>query len=470
MKYSYPRVVLAGSGGDSGKTMLSIGLLSYFNRRNLRVFGFKKGPDFIDAAWLSQAAQTTARNLDVHLMGKKVVSESFQKHAVKYDLSIIEGNRGIFDGMDAEGSFSTAELAKLLKSPVLLILDATKVTRTLAAFVLGCLQLDPELRVAGVILNRIAGSRHERVIRSAIEQSTGVKVLGAIPKLTQFDFLPERHLGLVTPEEHGRIKKVCDELGNIIEKYVDTDAILDIAKSAPEIVSDAQFKSNKQSVEKTVSIGYFQDSAFTFYYPENLEALKQIGAKLVPISPVNDSNLPDLDALYIGGGFPETHAGLISKNETLLQDIKSEAQNQMPIYAECGGLIFLSNRLRYGNEIFPMADVLPFKVEMRSKPSGHGYCEFEIDKENSFFPVGTCVKGHEFHYSTIIEGLDKTNTAYKVLRGKSYSNDREGFSINRVLASYFHVHASATPIWAKSVVNAAKLYKKEKMSDPILIE
>jgi len=469
MKYSCPRIVLAGNGGDSGKTMLSIGLLSYFNRRNLRVIGFKKGPDFIDAAWLSQAVQTTARNLDVHLMGKKVVSESFQKHAVKYDLSIIEGNRGIFDGMDAEGSFSTAELAKLLQSPVLLILDATKVTRTLAAFVVGCLKLDPKLQIAGVLLNRIAGSRHESVIRSAIEQTSGVKVLGAIPKLSQFDLLPERHLGLVTPEEHGRIKKVCDELGNVVEKYVDTAAILDIAKSAPEIDSIVQQKSN-QIAEKSVSIGYFQDSAFTFYYPENLEALEQIGAKLIPISPINDSNLPDLDALYIGGGFPETHAGIISKNKSLLQDIKIVAQNKMPIYAECGGLIFLSNTLKYGNEIYPMADVLPFKVEMRSKPCGHGYCEYEIDKENPFFPVGTRVKGHEFHYSTIVEGLNETNTAYKVLRGKSYSNDREGFSINRVLASYFHIHSLATPIWAKSVVNAAKLYKKEKMNDLILIE
>jgi cobyrinic acid a,c-diamide synthase len=469
MNDSYPRVVLAGSGGDSGKTMLSIGLLSYFNRRNLQVIGFKKGPDFIDAAWLSQAAQTTARNLDVHMMGQQVVSDSFRTHALNYDLSIIEGNRGIFDGMDAEGSFSTAELAKVVQSPVLLILDATKVTRTLAAFVLGCLTLDPKLQIAGVLLNRIAGSRHERVIRSAIEQTTGINVFGAIPKLVQFDLLPERHLGLVTPQEHGRIKKVCDELGNVVEKYVDTDTVLRIARSAPEMNSVVQQNANRIA-EKTVSIGFFQDSAFTFYYPENLEALENAGAKLVPISPIHDSNLPDIDALYIGGGFPETHAGLISKNKTLLQDINIAAQNTMPIYAECGGLIFLSTSLRYGNELFPMAEILPLNVEMRGNPCGHGYCEFEVDKKNPFFPIGTCVKGHEFHYSTIVGGLDKIETSYNVLRGKSYANGREGFLMNRVLATYFHIHSLATPVWAKSMVHAAMSYQREKKNDPILID
>jgi cobyrinic acid a,c-diamide synthase len=470
MKYSCPRIVLAGNGGDSGKTMLSIGLLSYIRRLGLQVNGFKKGPDFIDAAWLTQAAQTKARNLDVYLMGEKIVSDSFKNHARNFDINIIEGNRGIFDGMDADGSFSTAELAKLLQAPVVLILDATKVTRTLAAFVLGCLTLDPELEISGIILNQVAGERHERVVRESIERHTGVKVLGAIPKLNRFDLLPERHLGLITPEEHGRINKVCEELGNIIEKYVDTAEIIKIAKSAPELEISSSKEDRGFYSKKDVSVGYFQDSAFTFYYPENLEALEKSGANLVSISPLDTTNLPDLDALYIGGGFPETHADLIAKNRNLLDQIKIAAEQGLPIYAECGGMIFLSHSLRYGNEVYPMANVLPFKIEMKSKPCGHGYCDFIVDRDNPFLPIGTQLKGHEFHYSTIVDGLEKVKTSYNVLRGKGFLDKREGFVYKNVLAGYFHVHALSNPVWADSIVRAAKTFKCEKKSDPILID
>lgn len=469
MKHTYPRIVLAGSGGDCGKTMLTLGLLSHWRQQGQHVSGFKKGPDFIDAAWIGEAAGSPARNLDVYLMGDSAVYQSFVNHARRSDISVIEGNRGLFDGMDAEGTYSTAELAKLLQAPVILILDATKITRTLAAFVLGCLHLDPQLHIAGVILNRVAGARHEKVARRSIEQITGVKVLGAMPKLSHFDLLPERHLGLVTPEEHGRIKKVCHELSLTVAKNVNVDRIYEIAHRAPCLSEPEKNQSGTQKAAAKITIGYFRDSAFTFYYPENLEALAAAGAHLIPVSPLEDSSLPPLDCLYIGGGFPETHGDLLSRNKSLLRDLKENVENGLPVYAECGGLIFLSQALKYENEIFPMSSVLPFRIEMRSKPCGHGYCEFEIDRENPFFPVGARIRGHEFHYSTIVNGAEKVETAYRVLRGQGANHGREGFFYKKVMASYFHVHVFSFPAWADCLIDAAKCYRREREPELLLV-
>ncbi len=469
MKHTFPRIVLAGSGGDCGKTMLTLGLLSHWRRQGHHVSGFKKGPDFIDAAWISEAAGSPARNLDVYLMGDSAVYQSFVHHARRSGISVIEGSRGIFDGMDAEGTYSTAELAKLLQAPVILILDATKITRTLAAFVLGCLHLDPQVQIAGVILNRVAGERHENVVRRAIEQNTGVDVLGALPKMSRFDLLPERHLGLVTPEEHGKIKKVCDELSRTVAENVDVARIFEIAHRAPRLAEPEKNQSGIRKTAAKITIGYFQDSAFTFYYPENLEALAAAGAHLTPVSPLEDSGLPPLDCLYIGGGFPETHGDLLSRNRSLLRDLKEKVENGLPVYAECGGLIFLSQSLKYGNEIFPMSSVLPFRIEMKSKPCGHGYCEYEIDRENPFFPVGVRIRGHEFHYSTIVNGIEKVATAYRVLRGQGTNNGREGFFYKRTMASYFHVHASSFPAWADCLIDAAKRYRRERKPELLLV-
>ncbi len=460
---------MAGNAGGSGKTLVSIGLISYWRRKGLSIAGFKKGPDFIDAAWISVAAQTKTHNLDVYLMGKSGVFKSFVTNAGHKDISLIEGNRGLFDGMDAEGTYSTAELAKLLQAPVVLILDATKVTRTLAAFVLGCLKLDPDVQIAGVILNKIAGARHERVIRETIEKITGIPVLGAIPKLNLINLLPERHLGLVTPEEHGKTKNSCNELGRIVEKYVDTDKIYELANKSNQLESRPELTINRYKTDKQITVGYFYDSAFTFYYPENIEELEKSGAKLKKISPLQDSFLPDMDVLYIGGGFPETHAEILSKNGSLLKEVKNAAEDGLPIYAECGGLIFLAESLRCGNELYPMSSVLPINVEIRSKPVGHGYCEFQVDRVNPFFPVGNRIKGHEFHYSAIVDGLDKISTAYRVLRGSSYLNGREGFVYKNVFASYFHLHALSLPVWADVILNAAKNFKEAKENKAVLV-
>ena len=469
MKNRFPRVVVAGNAGDSGKTLVSIGLLSFWRRQGLKIAGFKKGPDFIDAAWLTEAAQTKTHNLDVYLMGKSAVFNSFVTHAFRKDICLIEGNRGLYDGMDPKGTYSSAELAKLLSAPVVLVLDATKVTRTLAAFVLGCLKLDPDVQIAGVIINKIAGTRHERIIRETIEKITGIPVLGAIPKLSRTDLLPERHLGLVTPEEHGKIKHSCFELGRIVEKYVDTDKIYELANKSNKLESPPEPIRTRNNTDTRLTVGYFYDSAFTFYYPENIEELEKSGAKLVKISPLKDSFLPEMDVLYIGGGFPETHAEILSKNRSLLQEVKNAADQGLPIYAECGGLIFLSESLRCGNEVYPMSAVLPIKVELRSKPAGHGYCEFEVDRINPFFPVGIRIRAHEFHYTTIIAGLDKISTVYNVLRGQGYLDKREGIVYKNVLAGYFHLHALSVPLWADVILNAAKKFKEAKENKAVLV-
>lgn len=453
--HSLPRLLVAGLAGDSGKTIFSLGLLLAARVRSLPGAAFKKGPDYIDAAWLSWAAGIPTRNLDTHLMGFRNAEHSFLRYALPGGLNIIEGNRGLYDGMDADGTHSSAVLAKLLKAPVILVVNAAKVTRTAAALVLGCQQLDPEVDIAGVILNRVAGRRHESVLRAAIESACGIPVLGALPRAEERAVLPERHLGLVTPDEHPRIDKLASSLHELVVRNVEFDHIVSIAsKAAPLRVELPAARSplNGQGLK----IGYVRDSAFNFYYPENLEALAASGARLVPLSALSSAELPrDLDALYIGGGFPETHGAAISSNRCFLAGLKNAASGGLPIYAECGGLMLLSSAVVWRGDTYPMAGVFPFAVEMCGAPQGHGYVELVVDRPNPFFSPGTIIKGHEFHYSRVLPGGRLPQTACQVQRGTGAYDGRDGIILDNVWASYAHVHALGTPEWAQGLLQAA---------------
>jgi len=472
VSFSIPRLIIAGTGGDSGKTLVSLGLLAAWRGQGLHPAAFKKGPDYIDAAWLGWAAGTPCRNLDTFLQPPEKLLATLCEHASD-EVNVIEGNRGLLDGFDLQGTHSTASLARLLRAPVVLVVSAAKVTRTVAAVVLGCLKLEPELQLAGVILNRVSGPRHERVVRQAVEELTGVPVVGVLPRIVE-QFLPGRHLGLVPPQEHQQAAEAAGRLGDLVGKNVDLGRLLHVAQEAPALpLSDLSPPAAlppadlSPSDQPAVRIGVFWDSAFTFYYPENLEALEQAGAELVRISGLQDPLLPpDLDALYLGGGFPETHAAKLSQNESLRGQLHEAAEAGLPIYAECGGLIYLSQSLRIGEERFPMAGVLPLDLELCPKPAGHGYVELVVDQDNPFFDEGQILTGHEFHY-TRIEGPTpspgivgsspaEVYTAFEVRRGTGCGAGRDGIVYKNVLAAYTHLHAVGVPEWARSLVQRAR--------------
>ena len=454
---NYPRLTIAALSGNSGKTIVSLSLLSDLRRRGFSISAFKKGPDYIDSAWLSAVAGKACRNLDTYMVSPDDVLISFCTHAAGSDFSIIEGNRGIFDGRDHSGTHSTAELAKLLKSPIVLAVNAAKATRTLAAMINGCLAFDPHQKIVGVILNRVAGKRHEKIVARSIQEYCGLPVLGTVPNLgDDSSLIPMRHLGLVTPSEFEPRSPFEARLQEIAEQHLDMDGLMEVARSAPPL-SFRELKS-RGAVEPVVRIGYFDDSVFTFYYPENLEALRASGAELVSISSISDRSLPDIDALYIGGGFPETHAEKLIQNRSLMESVKKAALDGMPIYAECGGLIYLSESLLFSGNRYPMVGLFPVELEMHDRPVGHGYTLSRVDRDNPFFRKELVIKGHEFHYSGPSKSLNRTETCMSMKAGIGLGNRRDGLLYKNTLACYGHIHAGGVKDWAPTMVSLARGY------------
>lgn len=455
-----PRIVIAGMRGGSGKTLLSVGLTAALRNRGLRVAPFKKGPDYIDAAWLSAAAGHPCRNLDLFLMSRQTVLQSFAAATGDADVAVIEGNRGLYDGMDARGTYSTAELAKLLAAPVVLAVDCTKSSRTVAATVLGCQRLDAEVPVRGVILNQMASHRHQAVLREAVQQVCGLPVLGSVVRIPQHPF-PERHLGLVPPQEHDERTVAVHQAAAVAEEYLDLDAIWALAREAPALEVQGEGPGDSSCAKAhRARIGVFRDAAFQFYYPENLKALAREGASLVEISPLRDTELPDVDGLYIGGGFPETLAPALAKNKPFLASLRRSIENELPVYAECGGAVFLGERLVVDEKVYPMAGALPVAFLFHQKPQGHGYAVLETVETNPFYPVGESLRGHEFHYTCVEPAATKDlRFAFRVRRGYGFDGRRDGLCCRNVLACYTHVHALGTDSWAGSVVRAAARFQ-----------
>lgn len=452
-----PRILIAALRGGSGKTLLSIGITAALRRNGKAVAPFKKGPDYIDAGWLALAAGRPCFNLDTFMFGDETVCRSFLSRTISgaADLAVIEGNRGLYDGLDADGTTSTASLAKLLSTPVILCLDCTKSTRTMAAVVLGCLHFDPDVMIRGVILNQVAGSRHEGILRQSIEKHCGVPVIGAVPKL-RHQYFPERHMGLVPTPEHSWATDSVAAIADVVKDSVNLSDLLDIAESASQLsMSFPHVGVASASSSARPRIGVIRDAAFQFYYPENLEALEQAGADLVFFSSLTETSLPDIHALYIGGGFPETNAAQLSENTTLRNDIRSAAADGMPVYAECGGLMYLGESLVL-DRAYPMTGVLPMVFGFSKKPQGHGYTIARVERETPYYPSGTVLRGHEFHYSKVLEWKgDDRAMAFSMERGRGMLNHRDGVCIKNVLATYTHIHALGTPAWAPALVRLA---------------
>jgi cobyrinic acid a,c-diamide synthase len=474
-----PRIIVAALRGGSGKTILSIGLIAAWKKRNKSIAPFKKGPDYIDTGWLALAAGRPCYNLDTFLLETPQILQSFLAHTRNADIAVIEGNRGLYDGIDLAGSTSTAELAKLLTTPVLLCVDCTKITRTMAAVISGLTQFDPDVLIKGVILNRVAGSRHERILRDNIEHYCGIPVLGAIPKLRNQIF-PERHMGLVPTDEHDWAGESVDTAAQIATENIDLDMIYELIQNLPQLkqISSSQqpAASGQQSqvIDKIQGagtgpikpkIGIIKDSAFQFYYPENIDALKEAGAETVFISPLAEKTVPALDALYIGGGFPETHAKELAENKSFRNELKALAEENLPIYAECGGLMYLGEELLLEGKSYPMVGVLPVSFDFYPRPQGHGYTIVTVENENPFYEIGAEIRGHEFHYSRVLHwsGDDK-DLVFRMQRGVGITKDKDGICYKNVLATYTHIHSLGTPQWAQALVRNAASHRQNTMN------
>jgi len=463
MKLYRPRLVIAALRGGAGKTVLTLGLCAILREKGLKVVSFKKGPDFIDPGWLSLACGSECHNLDQFLMSEGEILHSFLTNAAESDITLIEGNRGIFDGLDLAGTFSTASLAKLLQAPVLLIVDVTMATRTVAATIRGCQAFDQDLNLAGIILNRVAGKRQESLIKNCIDTFCGIPVVGAIPKFASNPF-PERHMGLVPWREQEEAAKSIAWAKKIVGDHLDLPKILEIAEKNGNMDIDPDLVKRQElfSLEGiSPKIGVIRDRAFWFYYPENLKQLRALGAEIIEIDSLGDSQLPPIDALYIGGGFPETQAEGLAHNSSFRSALKERIERGLPVYAECGGLMYLGRNLLIKDKLYPMVGALPIDFALESKPQGHGYTILEVVKENPYYSKGEIIKGHEFHYSRalFLEADQELTAVLKVLRGKGLDSTSDGLCKKNLFATYTHIHARGTPSWARGLVKVALVQK-----------
>ncbi len=454
-------IVVAGLSGGSGKSIVAVGLSAAWVQQGRVVAPFKKGPDYIDAGWLQCGAAHPCYNLDPYLFAEERITASFCHRAADADLAVVEGNRGLFDGVTATGGYSTAELAMQLGLPVLLVVNCTKMTRTVAALVKGCTLFEPNLEIGGVILNQIATGRQQKIITEAVHHYTDIPVLGAVPRMKQ-DVFPMRHLGMVPYQEYNGTAEALEFLAATAREHIDLDGVERIMKAVDRAAAVTDAPSKSIRVRPDVRIGVIQDSAFQFYYPENLESLEKHGARLVEINALEDDSLPELDGLYIGGGFPETSAARLAANHEFRQSVRSAALAGLPIYAECGGLIYLGREIIIGEKRYPLTGVFDMVFGMSDKPQAHGYSIFTAEKANPFFPVGFSARGHEFRYSTVLEWHgSRADLALRMERGTGFSDGFDGLTMNNVLALYTHLHAEGTPQWAGFFVNRCDRYRNE---------
>lgn len=453
-------IVIAGLAGGSGKSVVSVGLTAYLAREGVNVVPFKKGPDYIDAGWMALAAGRKCYNLDPYLMSEETLLSSFFQHSRDAEIIIVEGNRGLYDGVNSSGGYSTAELAVSLKLPVVLVVNCTKTTRTVAAMVLGCKKLDERINICGVILNHVATKRQSDLITAAVQEATGIPVLGIVPRMKK-DIFPMRHLGMIPHQEYSHSEKALSLLADTFSQSVDIDAVKRVMVEIPPISQKKELHGiNKKPVD-TIRIGVIQDAAFQFYYAENLEALEQEGAELIPINALKDEALPPLDGLYIGGGFPETSAKELAANAPFRNSMHESIESGLPVYAECGGLIYLGKSILLDDNEYKLCGIFDVRFGMSVKPQAHGYSIFEVENENPFYMAGSIIKGHEFRYSTILEWNGREEElALKMKRGTGFMGGRDGLRYKNVLALYTHVHSGGTPEWASGFMHYCRKWSK----------
>ncbi len=450
-------IFISAAHKSSGKTTLSIGLCAAFKNQGLSVQPFKKGPDYIDPMWLSRAASRPCYNLDFHTQTHDEIVNAFAQHGHDADISIIEGNKGLYDGLDLDGGNSNAALATVLDSPVILVIDAQGMTRGIAPLILGYQAFEPNINIAGVILNQLGGSRHESKLRAVIEHYTDVPVVGAVHRNADLN-IQERHLGLVPSNELVAVERQIQSVANIIKDQVDLPKLQQIAETAA--TPEYQPMSVEQKPQD-IRIGIAQDAAFGFYYADDLEAFKRAGAELVPVNTLTDTQLPNIDGLFIGGGFPETQMQNLESNASLRTSIRNAIESDLPVYAECGGLMYLTRSLSWQDKQCKMVGAIPADTLMHKRPQGRGYVKL-IETDNALWSHKTgdkIVHAHEFHYSSLTNIDPDLQYAYKVQRGHGIDGVHDGIIYRNVFACYTHLRDVNSNRWVNRFVKFVRNFK-----------
>ena len=457
---NYPRIVIAGANSGAGKTTVAMGLILALKKRGLRIQPFKAGPDYIDTSYHSLLSGNICRNLDGWMLSEETVLELFQRKAEEADISLVEGVMGLYDGLADTQQGSTAALAKILRSPVILVVNARSMSASAAALVLGYKEFDKDVCLKGIILNNIGSISHYKSIKNAIEKKVKLPVLGFLPRDKNL-VLQERHLGLIPAGEKAPFEDFFGNLTRLVEKNIDIDKIIAISRNVQSL---PRFKRNiftAKSLPARVRIAAARDEAFNFYYQDNFDILRHNGADIVQFSPLRDRVLPrKTDGLYIGGGFPELFALKLSKNMDLKNDILSRARQGMPVYAECGGLMYLVKKF-IGKKSFPMAGVFNFSVKMSDRLRVLGYAKIKALRDNILSPKGAGIKAHIFHWSYLERVRGKEKFAYKINKGKD-KIFLDGLMKWNVLASYAHIHFGSNAAFAKNFIRSCYEYKKIK--------
>jgi cobyrinic acid a,c-diamide synthase len=456
--------LIAAAHKSSGKTTITLGLCAAFRARGVIVQAFKKGPDYIDPLWLTQAAGRACHNLDFYTMNHQEIINTVALHSQAANLSIIEGNKGLYDGMNVDGSDSNAALAALLAVPVVLVLDTQGMTRGVAPLILGYQLFNKNINIAGVILNQVGGNRHETKLRESMAYHTNVPVIGAVRRDSRL-VIEERHLGLMPSNELVEAEEKINSIAEIIAEQVNLDALIAISQQAT-FLNPPQLS---QAVKPTakVKIGVVRDVAFGFYYAGDLEALEASGAELVFINALQNKQLPQIDGLFIGGGFPEAQMDRLSQNTLLKTDIREAIELGMPVYAECGGLMYLSRKLTWRDKTCEMVGALPFDSVMEVRPQGRGYVLMR-ETGLGLWPLldssGQPAEfhAHEFHYSKAINLPTNLTYAYEVLRGHGVDGEHDGVIYKNTLASYVHLRDVETNRWTRRFVDFVYTQKLKK--------
>lgn len=454
-------ILISAAHKSSGKTTLTLGLCAALGKRGLVVQPFKKGPDYIDPMWLAAAAGRPCHNLDFNTMTDDEIRETFAARAAGTDIAVIEGNNGLYDGIDLEGSNSNAALAKLLAVPVLLVIDCAGMARGIAPLLVGYRAFDAEVQFAGVVLNNVANARHEAKLRAAVERYTDVPVLGAIARSAELH-ITERHLGLVPIEESGVAATKLAAAAAVVEESIDLEAL--VGPGSRRSAADAPPATPAPAGRTDVRIAVARDSAFGFYYASDLEALRAAGAEVVVFDTLRDAALPAADGLIIGGGFPETHLAALSANTALREDIRRAIEGGLPAYAECGGLMYLARRISWRGQSGDMVGIIPADAVVHERPRGHGYVRLRETPAAPWprvdaVPAAAEIPAHEFHYSDLA-GLEGDPVfAYDVLRGHGIDGRHDGLVLGNLLASYVHLRDTAGNPWTRRFVDFVRACK-----------
>ena len=436
---------ISSSKKSSGKTILSIGLAALAHQEKLNTQTFKKGPDFIDPSWLNAASNNPCYNLDFNTMSRDEIKDLYNSKSKNSDFTVIEGTKGLFDGVAIDGSDSNAALAKIIKTEVVLIIDCQGITRGIAPLLNGYRSFDKQLNLTKVILNNVSNTRHEDKLICSIKEYTNFKCYGAIPKIN--DIIDERHLGLVPAFQHDNRKKILATLRNNLKSCIEYKKLIPAPKKNKSLIN--KVRSNNKT---RFTIGVASDQAFGFYYPDDIEKFKDLGCKIKKINFIKDKYLPNIDGLIIGGGFPETVAEKLESNQSMKSSLKKAIESNLPVYAECGGLMYLCKYIEFHGRKRKMCNVLDINVKMNSEPIGRGLTV--LVPINHPWKLGSVkIPAHEFHYSSLEFNKKKYNFAYKLSRGYGINGKQDGLMYKNVIASYSHLRSTQNFQWVESFLN-----------------